>query len=149
MKGFLPVFAAAILLLLGCEPAEVSPPPNAQDSPTGVSLAMDRVRLPEGNEVSFNGRIFQYQLLQNDRGEFDRYTIHSSDSLMAMEGAVFTQLARTGYTRRVRSEEPGRFVVNYLKPGSVTIIATYTDHAIKTAGATVKSRAIFTWKVAG
>ena len=110
---------------------------------------MDRVRLPEGDEVSFNGRIFQYQLLQNDRGESDRYIIHSNDSLMAMEGAVFTQMARKGYTRRIRAEEPGRFVVNYLKPGSVTITATYTDHVVTTAGATVKSRVVLTWKVAG
>ena len=150
MKGFFPGLVVSLFLLAGCEPASVASSPTVSVQPaTGVGLVKDRVIFPDGVEVVFNGRIFQYQLQQNASGEFDRYIIHSADSLMGTEGAVFMSLAKAGYTRRIRTEVPGRFVVNYLKKGAATIVAAYSDHASKIAGDKTKARAIFTWKIAG
>ncbi|MGG5872974.1 hypothetical protein [Pseudomonas peli] len=150
MKGFIFAVAVCAALLSGCEPA--SSPSGAAPSlepVAGTVLVKNKVMFPEGIEVSFNGRIFQYQLVQNVKGEFDRYIVHSTDGMMGVEGAVFASLAKQGYTRRIRKEVPGQFVVNYVKKGAATIIATFSDHSTKAVGDKTKSRAVFTWKIAG
>lgn len=149
MKGIFSVFAASVFLLAGCEPATVSAVSDVQYASKDATLELNRIQLPDGSEISSVGRLFQYQFLQNERGEFDRYTIHSNDSLMSVEGSVFAQLAKAGYARRVRAETPGRFVVNYIKKGIAPVTATYTVHTVKAEGSAVKSQVIFTWKAAG
>lgn len=149
MKGLVSAVTVCVLLA-GCEPTSVASGGAVSAEPiAGTALVKDRIVFPAGIEVPINGRVFQYQLIQNAKGEFDRYIVHSSDGMMGVEGAVFASLAKLGYTRRIRKEVPGQFVVNYVKEGAATVIATFSDHSTKIVGDRTKSRAVFTWKIAG
>jgi hypothetical protein len=150
VKGLISAIAVCVVLLSGCEPASVeSGAAVSAEQIAGTALIKDRIIFPEGIEVPINGRVFQYQLIQNAKGEFERYIVHSTDGMMGMDGTVFASLAKLGYTRRIRKEVPGQLVVNYVKKGAVTIVATFSDHSTKVVGDKTKSRAVFTWKIAG
>lgn len=150
MKGFISVLAACAILLPGCEPTPVTSGRGVSvEEVAGPALMKDRIFFPGGIEVPINGKIFQYQLIQNSKGEFDRYIVHSIDGMMGVDGKVYTHLAKLGYVRRIRKEVPGQLVVNYVKKGAVTIVATFSDHSTKILGDKTKSRAVFIWKVAG
>ena len=150
MKGLISAIAVSAVLLSGCEPTPVaSGTASSVEQVTGIALVKDRIVFPEGIEVPVNGRVFQYQLIQNAKGEFDRYVVHSSDGMMGVDGAVFAGLAKLGYMRRIRKESPGQLVVNYVKKGGVTIVAIFSDHSVKISGDKTRSKAVFTWKIAG
>jgi len=143
---FLMVFA---LLVAGCGPSTGNEPPrNASHVPaSGTALQLDKVVFPGGREISFDGRIVRYEFIQNAKSSLERFTVYSRDGLMSLDGAAFAELAKGGYTRRIRKEEAGLFVVNYVKKGSVTITAAYSDFNTKFPADNIQSKAVFTWQV--
>lgn len=85
----------------------------------------DSIVIGEGQSLDIDGRIVRYDLIRNDKGVFDRYTIESGRTLMGLEAEVYVSLVRLGYSRRVRQESAARYVVNYLKKGAPTLVADY------------------------
>ena len=66
---------------------------------------------------------------------------------MGLEGTTFAELAKRGYTRRIRKEEVGLFVVSYQKKGSVTISAAYSEHSTEFPADNIRSKAVYSWRV--
>jgi len=137
------------LLITGCSPAtEQQSPSVLSDVPVGAaSLSFNKVIFPGGKEVVFDGRIIRYEFIKNPKASIERFTIFSREGLMSLDGAAFAELAKLGYTRRIRREEAGLFVVNYQKKGSVTITAVYSEHSTEFPADNIRSKAVFTWQV--
>lgn len=139
---------AFALLIAGCSPSEepLSHAPS-EVSVSGAALPFDRVIFPGGAEVVFDGRLVRYDHIQKSEASFERFTIFSKKGLMGLEGSSFAELAKLGYTRRIRKEEAGLFVVNYQKKGSVTISAAYYEHSTEFPADNIRSKAVYTWRV--
>ncbi|WP_226686996.1 hypothetical protein [Stutzerimonas stutzeri] len=85
----------------------------------------DTIYFPDGAGFQFNGKLRRYEFLENEKGQFDRYTFEFPEDMMAVEGAVFATLAKSGYQRKVRRENDKVFVVNYSKKGFSPVSMTY------------------------
>lgn len=115
-------------LLAGCGEDMERPQDRSADNNRPVPVrefVKNAINLDRDGALVFEGRIVRYDLIRNERGTFDRYVVESPKSLMGLEAAVFHDLARKGYTRRVRQETPKRFLVHYLQKGMKTVIADY------------------------
>lgn len=135
--------AFVVLLLQGCwEPAVSEKTPMSVAVEPVSHFALNAIALEKGSALKVEGRIVRYDLLRNKRGEFDRYIIESPLQQMGLEGAVFWELARKGYVRKVRKDEAGRYMVNYVLNGQATLSAEY--RAWNENGA--KSRLVITRK---
>lgn len=122
-----------VFFVSGCENAGT---PLDSDVPVkqGFYIKLDSIDLGNGEVLPFDGRLVRYDLLRNEKGTFDRYTINSSREIMSFEVDTFWNLARKGYVRKVRRESADRYVVNYVLEGKPTIIADYrelTDNGTK------------------
>lgn len=148
MRSSIIPLMAFTLLVSGCSPSEepLSQAPS-KVSVGGAALPFDRVVFPGGVEVAFNGRLVRYDHIQKPEASFERFTIFSKKGLMGLEGTSFAELAKLGYTRLIRKEEAGLFVVNYQKRGSVTISAAYYEHSTEFPADNIRSKAVYTWRV--
>lgn len=144
--------AIGILSLSGCGvpdggdrkgAAAVSP------AASSVALKLNAIVFPVGNELNFDGRVVRYEYIESAKGNLERYAIHSNNSMMSLEANTYQVLAKAGYLRRIRKEEPGTFVVNYVKKGAPTIIASFSEFLPKEPAMGARSKVIFTWKVPG
>ncbi len=136
----------SILLLQGCEDAGVaeSPVKPASTEFTAV-FSKNAIELESGGALKFDGKIVRYDLVRNQRGVFDRYVIESSLSQMGLEGAVFSELARSGYVRKVRQDQADRYVVNYVRKGRAPMSADFRPWSENGS----KSRLVITRRVLG
>ncbi|GEM_PF-863599 len=128
-------------VISGCENTG-APLENDVTVKQGVYLKLDSIDLGNGEILPFDGRLVRYDLLRNEKGTFDRYTLNSSREMMSFEVDTFWNLARKGYVRKVRRESANRYVVNYVLKGKPTIIADYRELTDKGA----KSRVTITRK---
>lgn len=152
VKAFSIAMMVGALFLSGCgateETAKKASAPTS-NAVSGAALQFNKIIFPAGTELGFNGRLIRYEYIENAKGALQRFTLNSSDGMMELEGSTFSGLAKVGYTRRIRKEEAGVFVVNYVKKGSPVIVASYSEHVSKAPKSDMKSRVIFTWKVPG
>lgn len=113
-----------IVVLAGCGEKKVD-----QVKPPSVATARhfykNSIYLPDGAGLQFSGKLRRYELIENEKGQFDRYTFEFSEDIMAIEGAVFATLAKSGYQRKVRREDDRLYVVNYIKKGFAPVSMTY------------------------
>lgn len=99
---------------------------NATVPPVTASyFYKNTIYFPDGAGLQFNGKLRRYELVENEKGQFDRYTFEFAEDMMAVEGAVFATLAKSGYQRKVRRENDKIFVVNYNKKGFAPVSMTY------------------------
>jgi hypothetical protein len=120
--------SCAVALLLGCDTG--SPEGNAATAPKGTPVTANyfstsAIYLPDGAGIQFNGKMRRYDLVENEKGTFDRYTFEFAEDMMAVEGAVFATLAKSGYQRKVRRENEKTFVVNYVRKGFAPVSMTF------------------------
>jgi len=112
---------------------------------TARYLHKNAVYFPDGEGLEFSGTLRRYDLVSNEKGEFDRYTFEFTDDIMAIEGTISAILIKRGYHRKVRREDDGFFVVNYVKKGFPPVSMNYERiHAKKGANAFTRLRVI--WK---
>lgn len=130
-----------VLFISGCEEAKTTLETNIPVT-QGAYLKFDSIGLEDGDVLRFDGRLVRYDLLRNEKGAFDRFTIDSHRELMSLEVDIFWPLARKGYVRKVRRESAERYVVNYVLKGGATIIADYRE----SDGQGSKTRVILTRK---
>lgn len=139
---------AFALLVSGCSPSEeLHSQIPSEVSVSGAAPQFDKVIFPGGAEFNFDGRLVRYDYIRKPEASFERFTIFSREGLMSLDGAAFAELVKLGYTRRIRKEEAGLFVVNYQKKGSVTISAAYSEHSTKFPADNIRSKAVYTWRV--
>ncbi|MGY4824483.1 hypothetical protein [Stutzerimonas chloritidismutans] len=121
----LPLFFS-ILFVQGCEESnfvDATAKPVAVEAVSGFSKGS--IDIDRGGALKFDGRIVRYDLIRNQRGVFDRYVIESAMSQMGLEGAIFAELAKKGYLRKVRQDQVDRYVVNYVSKGRVPLSAEF------------------------
>lgn len=114
----------AVALLAGCD---ASTQQNSASVPplTTSYFYKNTIYFPDGAGLQFNGKLRRYEFVENEKGQFDRYTFEFPEDMMAVEGAVFATLAKSGYQRKVRRENDKVFVVNYSKKGFSPVSMTY------------------------
>lgn len=114
----------AVALLSGCdsgtEQSSATVPPVAASY-----FHKNTIYFPDGVGIQFDGKLRRYELVENEKGRFDRYTFEFPEDMMAIEGAVFATLAKSGYQRKVRREDDRLYVVNYIKKGMPSVSMTY------------------------
>lgn len=140
----LPLFFA-VLFLQGCEEKAVIAA-SAETAPSVEAVtyfSKNSIELDSEYVLRFDGRIVRYDLIRNQRGVFDRYIIESSMSQMGLEGAMFAELAKNGYSRKVRQDKADRYVVNYVLKGRSPVSADFRPWSENGA----KSRLVITRKV--
>lgn len=130
-----------VFVVSGCQDTG-DPLENDVPVKQGIYLKLDSIDLDNGEILPFDGRLVRYDLIRNEKGTFDRYTLNSPRELMSLEVDTFWYLARKGYVRKVRRESADRYVVNYVLKGRATIIADYRE--LSDGGA--KTRVIITRK---
>lgn len=113
-----------VAFLAGCDAGtnqhNVTVPPV-----TTSQFYRDTIYFPDGAGLQFSGKLRRYELVENKKGSFDRYTFEFAQDTMAIEGAVFATLAKSNYQRKVRREDDRLFVVNYIKKGFAPVSMTY------------------------
>ncbi len=114
----------AVALLAGCD-AGTQQNNATVPSVTANYLYKNTIYFPDGAGLQFNGKLRRYELVENEKGQFDRYTFEFSEDMMAVEGGVFATLAKSGYQRKVRRESDKIFIVNYIKKGFAPVSMTY------------------------
>lgn len=133
-----------VFMLQGCGENNVSENKGSASDTSALAhpsyLRFDSIGLENGGALNFEGRVVRYDLIKNQRGHFDRFIIESSLSQMGLEGAVFAELAKKGYVRKIRKDEAKRYVVNYVAKGRATLSADYRP--LKKEGA--ESRLVIT-----
>lgn len=153
MKRWLVAALVGVMLLTGCEQVEEAKKPVVWRAPplvnAGVAFVQQQLTPERVGEAPLNGRVVEEKVIQNDQGAFQRYTVHSRDSMMLVDAQLFSVLVKKGYARRVTKEGAGVFQVEYLKSGDVTISAHYSDFSSKPVDDKTQSKAVFTWKVSG
>ncbi|WP_404397776.1 hypothetical protein LG309_08295 [Stutzerimonas chloritidismutans] len=114
----------AVALLAGCDEGTQQ---NSASVPPVTSnyFHKNTIYFPDGAGLQFSGKLRRYELVENEKGLFDRYTFEFSEDMMAIEGAVFATLAKSGYQRKVRREDDRLYVVNYIKKGFAPVSMTY------------------------
>jgi hypothetical protein len=115
---------------------------KAQPSKVGDSA----VYFADGTGISFDGKILREAKLENARGVFQRYVLQVPADLTSLETSTFDVLARAGYVRKVRKEEPPLFAVSYLKKGSPTVIAAYKELKPVKAGEP-RTQLVLAWRI--
>ncbi len=144
-KKALAVFVVASLAACSDSPSENIETSAVKQAAAAQHLQKNAVYLPDSKSLEIPGWLRSYDLLSNEKGEFDRYVFESSQEIMAVEGTVYASLAKLGYTRKIRKEQPGLFVVNYVKKGAIPVTFSYEtlkpDAAIK-----AKTRFRVSWK---
>ncbi len=115
----------ALFVIAGCD-ADKQCSKQVVVPSEGVNyLSKNAIYLPDGAGIEFSGRLRSYELVENDKGAFDRYVFEFSEDTMAVEGSVFATLAKSGYQRKVRNEDEKTYVVSYFKKGFENIYMTY------------------------
>lgn len=145
MKALVVVGLVAVLLV-GCNEAPQVSTEQVPPVRYANTLYKDTIYFPDGSGVTFSGYVASYALIQNDRGIYDRYMINFDQDIMEIEGAVYTSLAKSGYQRKVYKEEPGLFVVNYLKKDFAPVSFTYSDFSEQSKGE-IKTQVRVVWKL--
>lgn len=114
----------AVALLAGCD---ANTQQNSASVPPVASnyFHKNAIYFPDGVGLQFSGKLRRYELVENEKGKFDRYTFEFPEDMMAIEGAVFATLAKSGYQRKVRREDDRLYVVNYIKKGLPSVSMTY------------------------
>lgn len=137
----------ALAMLAGCGEgsgsADQRPASTPQASQQGV-LHKNAIHLPSGENLDVAGRLRSYNLLSNEQGDFDRYVFESPEDLMALEGQIYSTLAKRGYVRKIKSETPGLFVVRYAKRNAPSIMISYETRQNGTAE--FKTQMKINWK---
>jgi len=121
----------AVALLAGCD-AGTQQNNATVPSVTANYLYKNTIYFPDGAGLQFNGKLRRYELVENEKGQFDRYTFEFSEDMMAVEGAVFATLVKSGYQRKIRRENDKLFVVSYIKKGFAPVSMTYERVPAKT-----------------
>lgn len=115
-----------LALLVGCGDEHMQSSQVEPDQHHSIqAFRKNAIALNDGDALSIDGQIVRYDLVRKGKGVTDRYVIESSQSLMGLESAIFADLARQGYVRRVRQESPERFLVTYSRKGVPAITADY------------------------
>ncbi len=114
----------AVSLLAACDTgAQQSNPTIPQGKAS--SFHKDIIYFPDGSGLELSGKLRRYDLIENKFGNFDRYIFEFFDDIMAVEGAVFAVLVKSGYQRKVRREDDKLFDVTYIKKGFAPVSMTY------------------------
>jgi len=114
-----------VLLFAGCD-ADSQKNDFSSALPVAANyFSKSTIYFPDGAGLQFSGKLRRYELVENEKGLFDRYTFEFSEDMMAIEGAVFATLAKSGYQRKVRREDDRLYVVNYIKKGFAPVSMTY------------------------
>lgn len=151
MKGCIVVCVAA-LALAGCsEPAETTKSPVSQEKPAQITAPtpdknQSSIYFVDGTGVSFSGKVIREEKLENSKGNFQRHVLQVPTELMFLESSTFAVLAKSGYTRKVRREEPPLFTVNYIKKGFPTVLAAYKELVPGKDGVS-RTQLVLTWRV--
>lgn len=143
LKKTLMLFMVA--MLAGCDDAPARREGAAIPDVAVSQFYKDRIYLPDGAGLQMAGKLKRYELVENDKGSFDRYTFEFSQDSMAVEGAVFASLAKSNYQRKVRREDARLFVVNYVKKGFPPVSMTY-ERAPENKEKTALTRLKIVWK---
>lgn len=123
MKKVLSLFVVA--LLAGCDVGALQNSTHTAPPVAASYFSKNSVYLPDGVGIQFNGKLRNYALIESEKGGYDRYVFEFSEDIMAVEGAVFATLAKSGYQRKVRREDAESFVVDYNKKGFETVMMVY------------------------
>jgi hypothetical protein len=112
-------------LLVGCDTGD-----SQNGAPKALPVvanyfAKNAIYFPDGTGIQFSGKLRSYVLVEGEKGKFDRYIFEFSEDIMAIEGAVYATLAKSGYQRKVRREDGGHFVVDYTKKDSAPVTMIY------------------------
>lgn len=133
-----------VFMLQGCGETKVSAKKDVGSDDSIIEpssyFKFNAVGLDDDGDLKFDGRVVRYDLIRNQRGQFDRFIIESPLSQMGLEGAVFAELAKKGYVRKIRKDEAKRYVVNYVAKGRTALSADYRP--LKKEGA--ESRLVIT-----
>lgn len=100
----------------------------------------------DGTGIAFNGKVVREERFENGKGTYQRYVLEVPASLASLEGATFSVLAKAGYTRQVRKEEPSLFSVTYRKKGFPGILANYRELKSSRNGK-LRAQLVLTWRV--
>lgn len=118
----------ALAIMVACTDSTSGDAPAVKVKVEKVSaqfLHKDAVYLPGGQALGIEGRLIRYDFVSNDKGAFDRYTFESKKEVMSLEGAIYANLARYGYSRKVRKEQPGFYQVTYTKKSATPLTFIY------------------------
>ncbi len=135
----------AVAFLVGCGGEKDLKASTAVPGGIPKYLHKNAVYFPDGEGLEFSGTLRRYDLVSNEKGEFDRYTFEFAEDIMAVEGAVFAVLAKRGYHRKVRRDSEGLFVVNYLRKGFSPVSMNY-ERVPKKDGVEAFTRVRVVWK---
>lgn len=136
----------ALLVLGGCNEVPREKLGNNAPQESRVHyLHKNAIYLPDGFGLEFSGWLRNYSLISNEKGNFDRYTFEFPDELMAIEGALYAVIIKQGYVRRISKEQPGLFVVDYVKKGFSPITMSY-EALQPSADSRAKTRLLVSWK---
>lgn len=138
----------AVGLFSGCDAGiqQGNAPTAPKNIPvTAYYFSKSAIYLPDGTGIQFSGKMRRYELVENDKGKFDRYTFEFTEDIMAIEGGVFATLAKSGYQRKIRRENEKTFVVNYVKKGFAPVSVTF-ERIPANKGAEAFTRLRVVWK---
>lgn len=136
----------ALLVLSGCNEVPREKPGSSAPQASPVHyLHKNAIYLPDGFGLEFSGWLRNYSLISNEKGNFDRYIFEFPDELMAIEGALYAVISKQGYVRRISKEQPGLFVVDYVKKGFSPISMSY-EALQPSADSRARTRLRVSWK---
>lgn len=137
----------SVLLFAGCDAGARKDGSVSPEVPASY-LYKDAVYFPDGQGLQFSGKLRRYELVENEKGQFDRYTFEFSEDIMPIEAAVFATLAKRGYQRKVRREDDGLFVVDYVMKNGVSVLMSFERVPAKNKDASAFTRLKVSWKSA-
>lgn len=136
----------ALLVLGGCNEVPREKIESSAPQASRVQyLHKNAIYLPDGFGLEFSGWLRNYSLISNEKGNFDRYIFEFPDELMAIEGALYAVISKQGYVRRISKEQPGLFVVDYVKKGFSPISMSY-EALQPSADSRARTRLRVSWK---
>ncbi len=144
--------SAALLAACNDQASTSSLPPQASEPERVVETLAPKpkegeIYFADGTGVAFDGKVLREERLENANGTFQRYVLQVPAGLMALEVSTFDVLARAGYVRQVRKEEPSLFSVSYSKKGSPGILAAYRELKPGKDGKP-RTQLVLTWRIA-
>lgn len=113
---------------------------------TAIYFSKNSIYLSDGAAIEFSGEMRRYELVESDKGKFERYTFEFPEGIMAIEGAVFATLAKNGYQRKVRRDGEKIFVVDYYKKGFAPVTMAF-ERFPENKAADAFTRLKISWKI--
>lgn len=138
----------ALAVMAGCDgggksPVKESPNASTTAASSETVVSAKEIKLPDGTSLSLSGNILKQTSKPNDTGKVSLSEVVFDNSSRKVEEDVYSELKKSGYTRKVIEERDGFMKVHYYKSDFPVIGGVYQD---KEANGQGKSQLTLYWQ---